>query len=213
MKKIFTLIALAFVAISISAKDVVMGYYYHNETWNKFYQDVTAVTANSMVMPGFLGTGITVTLDWSDPTNITYTGEGEPWDNGDGTTSARWDTTYPATPYINDYPFYGSEFGFGFDENLYIFGMYVYQGANSVYDENAGNPYIQTYLYSYFSDGTASADYLYLYTKVYTVDDEDAITAPVVAPAKPLIYNLQGQKVVTPRKGLNIINGRKVVVK
>ena len=212
MKKIFTLIALAFVAISINAKDVVMGYYYHNDAWNQFYQEVSTVTENSMVMPGFLGTGITVTLDWSDPANITYAGEGEPWVNEDGTTDARWNTAF-GYPYINDYPFYGSDFGFGFDENLYIYGMYVYPGAYSYYVENEDNPYIQTTLYTYFSDGNATYDYLYLYTKVYTIADEDTVAAPVVAPAKPLIYNLQGQKVVTPRKGLNIINGRKVVVK
>lgn len=45
-----------------------------------------------------------------------------------------------------------------------------------------------------------------------TTDIENVAVAPE-HPAQPVIYNLAGQRLETPQRGINIINGRKIVVK
>ena len=45
-----------------------------------------------------------------------------------------------------------------------------------------------------------------------TTDIENVAVAPE-HPAQPVIYNLAGQRLEAPQRGINIINGRKIVVK
>ena len=51
-------------------------------------------------------------------------------------------------------------------------------------------------------------------TATVYVGQNNAIIAPAIdRKVQTTIYNLQGQKLLTPRKGIYIINGKKVIIK
>lgn len=123
---------------------------------------------------------------------------------------------------------------FGFNPSLHlddfyeIIAIYPYLGAlpqnlfkNVIENDAEGRTWNYNYSYEHNSDGDISKvtitfkDHTYIYTLDwdYTNQSSDISVTKAGSPQKDVYYNLQGQRVDNPKRGLYILNGKKIIIK